>query len=486
MGIVLFDADNDGDNDVYIASGGFEAKPNSTTYQDNFYLNDGKGNFRFDSLAFPQNYTSKSCVRAADFDNDGDLDLFIAGRVHPWNYPKPVSSFIYRNDTKNGIVKFTDVTSSAAKALINIGLVCDAIWTDFDNDGWQDLVLAGEWMPVTFLKNNKGLFENITNASGVSNKVGWWTSITSVDIDNDGDMDYIAGNLGLNSFYTASEQYPVSIYAKDFNNDGNYDAIPTLYLPTSQEDTTRKEYPAQVRDDIVKQMISFRSKFQNYKSYANATFDSMFTKEELNGALKLQANYFSNSLLKNMGNGKFEMIALPMEVQYSCINGMVAEDFDGDGNMDVVFIGNDYGTEVNVGRYDACNGLLLKGDGHGKFLPRSILQSGIFIPGNAKALVKLRSSSGKCLLAASQNKGPLKVFQLKAPCKTLSLDPLDISAIISYKNGRQQKREIGYGTSFLSQSGRFLNVDSTVASVEIKNTKGEFRTVNTGNIVLNK
>ena len=483
MGIVLFDADNDGDLDIYIASGGYESKPNSPAYQDRLYINDGKGNFKIDSTALPQNFTSKSCVRAADFDNDGDLDLFIAGRVDPWNYPKPVSSFIYRNDTKNGVVKFTDVTSSVAKSLNNIGLVCDAIWTDFDNDGWQDLILTGEWMPVTFFKNNKGIFENITNSTGVSNKFGWWTSITSGDFDNDGDMDYIVGNLGLNSFYTASDQYPVRIYAKDFNNDGNYDAIPTLYLPTSQQDTTKREYPAQVRDDLVKQMISFRSKFQNYKSFANATFDSMFTKEELKGAQKLQANYFSNSLLKNIGNGKFEMIPLPMALQYSCINGMVAEDFDGDGNMDVVINGNDYGTEVNVGRYDACNGALLKGDGHGKFLSESILQSGIFIPGNGKALVKLRSSSGKCLLAASQNKGPLKVFQLKASCKTISLNPLDISAIILYKDGRHQKREFGYGSSFMSQSGRFLNIDNNVISVEIKNNKGEIRKVTIHNQV---
>ena len=162
MGIVLFDADNDGDLDLYIASGGYESKPNSPAYQDKLYINDGKGNFTIDTTALPLNFTSKSCVRAADFDNDGDLDLFIAGRVDPWNYPKPVSSFIYRNDSKNGKVKFTDVTASVAPSLINIGMVCDAIWTDFDNDGWQDLVLAGEWMPVTFLKNDHGNFQNIT------------------------------------------------------------------------------------------------------------------------------------------------------------------------------------------------------------------------------------------------------------------------------------------------------------------------------------
>jgi hypothetical protein len=159
-GVTLFDADADGDLDIYIASGGYETTPNSSRYQDVLYVNNGKGKFSVDSNALFKNLSSKSCARVADYDNDGDLDLFIAGRVEPGNYPKPVSSFIYRNDTKNGVIKFTDVTASMAKSLQNIGMVCDAVWTDFDNDGWQDLILAGEWMPITFIKNNKGNFEN--------------------------------------------------------------------------------------------------------------------------------------------------------------------------------------------------------------------------------------------------------------------------------------------------------------------------------------
>ena len=215
-GLLLFDADGDGDLDLYIASGGFEGKHDTPSYQDKLYINDGKGNFTEDSSALPQNFTSKFCVRAIDYDKDGDLDLFVSGRVDPGNYPKPVSSFIFRNDSKNGHIKFTDVTESVAPALKNIGLVCDALFTDFDNDGWQDLILAGEWMPVTFLKNDKGVFKNVTSASGISNNIGWWNTIVSGDFDNDGDMDYIVGNLGQNSFYKASDQYPVSIIAKGF------------------------------------------------------------------------------------------------------------------------------------------------------------------------------------------------------------------------------------------------------------------------------
>ncbi len=474
-GMVLFDADGDGDLDLYIASGGYEKQPNTDAYQDKLYINDGKGNFTITANAIPQNFTSKSCVRAADFDNDGDLDLFIAGRVEPWNYPKPVSSYIYRNDSKNGVVKFTDVTATVAKSFHNIGLVCDAVWTDFDNDGWQDLVLTGEWMPVKFFKNNKGVFEDVATSGNIANEKGWWTSIVPGDFDNDGDVDYIVGNLGLNSFYKASDRYPVSIYAKDFDNNGSYDAIPTLYLPTSQEDTERKEYPVYTRDDVIKQLNGFRFKFPNYKSYATTAFDKMFTPEEMKDALKLQANYFSNSYIRNDGNGKFTMAPLPSATQYSCMNGMIAEDFDGDGNLDLLLTGNDYGTEVSVGRYDACNGLLLKGDGKGGFAPLTILQSGWFVPGNAKALVKLRSADGKCLLVASQNKSNLKAFEWEKPTRTIALNPLDVSALITYKNGKKQKREISYGASFLSQSGRFLNVDDNIQSIEIKDSRGNTR-----------
>ncbi len=474
-GVSLFDADGDGDLDIYIASGGYETIPNTGRYQDILYINNGKGNFSIDTAALPKNLTSKSCVRVADYDNDGDLDLFIAGRVEPGHYPKPVSSFIYRNDTKNGMIRFTDVSGSIAKPLNNIGLVCDAVWTDFDNNGWQDLILAGEWMPVTFIKNNKGTFENITASTNIANKKGWWTSIVPGDFDNDGDMDYIVGNLGLNSFFKANEQLPASIYAKDFDNNGSYDAIPTLYLPTSQQDTARREYPVHTRDDITKQMIFFRSKFQNYKSFASAPFSKMFTNDEMKGVLKLEANYFSNSYVRNDGNGKFIITPLPLNTQYSCMNGMAAEDFDGDGNLDLLMVGNDYGTDVSIGRYDACNGLMLKGDGKGSFLPLSILQSGWFVPGDAKALVKLRSTNGKCLLAASQNRSKLKVFELKKGISCLPLEPLDVSAMISYKNGKKQKRELFYGSSFLSQSGRFLNIDQNISTADIKDSKGKQR-----------
>jgi hypothetical protein len=478
MGIVLFDADADKDSDIFIAGGGYEHAPNDVAYGDKLYINDGKGRFAMDSLAIPKNFTSKSCVRAADFDKDGDLDLFIAGRVEPGNYPKPVSCFIYRNDSKPGKVQFIDVTSSVAPALNKIGLICDAIFTDFDNDGWSDLILAGEWMPLTFLKNTNGKFTNITRQTGISDKAGWFTSIVPGDFDNDGDMDYIAGNLGLNSFYRASDQYPIRMYAKDFDNNGVYDAIPTLYLPASSDNPQRNEYIAAMRDDVVKQIVGFKAKYPNYKAYAAAPFDQMFTKEEMKDALVVKANFLAHCIIKNLGNGRFVMQQLPMQTQISCINGMLVQDYNGDGNMDVLINGNDYGTEVSVGRYDGCNGLLLLGDGKGNFTPASILQSGIFIPGNGKSLVQMQSASGGCLLAAGQNRGPLKIFTLKKQVKCLPVTATDVQALIKYKNGKTQLREINYGASFLSQSARFIMLDDNVVTVEITDNKNNKRVMN--------
>lgn len=475
MSTTLFDADGDSDLDLYISRGGYESKPNTAAYQDELFINDGKGNFKTDSLALPQNYISKSCVRAMDYDKDGDLDLFIAGRVDPWYYPRPVSSFIYRNDSKNGQVKFSDVTSEVAKELNNIGLVCDALFTDFDKDGWPDLVLAGEWMPLTFLKNQNGVFKNVTSQTGLSDQVGWWNSLTAGDFDNDGDIDFITGNLGANSFYKASPQYPAAIYAKDFDNNGSYDAIPALYLRASQDDSTAKEFPAPGRDDMVKQIIGMRSKFQNYKSYANATMDQLFTKEQWDGALKLKANNFISSFCRNDGNGKFTLIALPFKAQLSALNGMVADDFDGDGNLDVVINTNDYGIDVSIGRYDALNGLMLKGDGKGNFIPQSILESGIFIPGNGKALIKLRTKDGNYLLAAGQNRGPLTIFELKKNSRQINLQPGDVSAEILFKDGRKQRQEFYYGSSFLSQSARFLCIGDNVESAVIEDYVGKTR-----------
>jgi hypothetical protein len=474
MGCLLLDIDGDNDLDLYIASGSCENKAGSLSYRDRLYLNNGRGGFTEAAGVLPAIYTSKSCIKAADFDRDGDLDLFVGGRVEPGKYPLPVSSYLLRNDSQDGNVQFTDITAKAAPTLKDIGLVCDALWTDYDNDGWMDLLLAGEWMHPVFLHNNKQGKLSPAN-TGVETETGWWSSLVAGDFDNDGDMDYLAGNTGQNTLYRASSKEPVSIYAADFDKNGSYDAIPALFLKDSLG--RRREYPAHTRDDLIKQMIMMRARFPRYHDFAIATMQELLKPEELQNALRVKAVNLHSCYFENRGNGRFTCTPLPVQAQLSPLYGMLAADVNGDGNLDVVINGNDFGTDVALGRYDAMNGLVLLGDGKGAFKPQPILNSGIFIPGDGKALVQLRDQEGRILLAASQNQGPLKVFRQQKEVKVLPLQRNDAWATVYYANGRTQKQECAYGQSFLSQSGRYLAFSAPVSKVDITDFSGNKRTV---------
>jgi len=473
MGTLLFDADGDGDLDLYIASGANELRSNDAGYQDRLYINDGRGKYQLAQGAIPSILVSKSCVRAADYDHDGDLDLYVAGRVEPDQYPKPVSSFILRNDTSpNQSPKFTDVTPQIAPALTNLGLACDALWTDYDNDGWVDLLIAGEWMPLTLLKNTKGKFTVLHSA--LDTQTGFWGSLAGGDFDGDGDTDYIAGNLGLNALTKASDTYPISIVAGDFNQDGMYDAIPFMYFPDAENKLIR--VPFHGREDVIKQFIQTRARFQTYKDFAKATYDNLLTEEERKKALKLDANYCPSVYVENMGNGTFKTKPLPTLAQLSPINGMIVEDFDKDGYLDVLLVANDFGNETSIGRYDASNGLMLKGNGKGDFIPLTQAVTGFYVPGNAKGLAQMANSDGRRIVIATQNRGPLKVFgQATIPMKWLSLQANDAYALIQTNDGKTHRQELYYGASFLSQSVRKLPLTGREKSVEIVDFRGKKR-----------
>ena len=473
MGVLLFDANLDGDLDLYVVGGSNELPKESLEYQDRFYENDGKGHFTQNKAALPHFLKSGSCVKATDFDHDGDLDLFIGGRVEVAAYPKPVSSFILRNDSKSNLIKFTDVTQQIAPNLKNIGLVCDALWTDFDNDGWMDLMLAGEWMPITVLKNINGKSFAPNVIQTFSEKVGFWNSLTAGDFDNDGDMDYIAGNLGTNTLNQASDEYPVSVYAKDFNGDGNFDAIPTVFY--HNKEGKRMEVPFHGRDDLSKQMNTIRRKYDNYYKFANAGIYDILSAEELKGAMILKANYLKTSYIKNLGAGKLEVYPLPIQTQTAPINGMLVEDFDADGNLDVLMVGNDFGNEVSVGRLDAFNGLLLKGNGNGKFKAVDISQSAFCVSGDAKGLVRVTNPQGKPVIMATQNRADLRVFSGMNSLTTKPLKTNDATVFEHLKNGKTRKVEVGYGTSFLSQSSRSIMFSPNIKSMEVIDYQGNKR-----------
>jgi hypothetical protein len=474
-GICLFDVDGDNDPDVYIASGGAENEPGSTHYKDHLYINDGKGHFTEDLKALVPNYAAKSCVKAADFDGDGDLDLFIGGRVLPGSYPKPVSSFILRNDSKNGIIKFTDVTAQVAPDLQNIGLVTDAVWSDVDNNGIPDLLVTGEWMNIKILKNeNKKILIANTN---LSDQMGWWNSITASDVDNDGDMDYIVGNCGTNSFLKPSQQYPVKAYAKDFDGNGTYNAIYSCYLPANTSNDIKKEFPIGGRDDLIREMNIMRNRFPDYSSFAKTEIKDLFTTEDLKDALQLTVNNFNSCWIENKGNMQFVVHPLPAQAQWAPVYGIIAGDFNNDGNIDIALNGNEFSMSPTFGRCDALNGLILQGNGKGNFTPLSIQQSGFYVPGNGKALVQLIVNN-KLVLAAAQNSSRLKLFQSKnQPEKNIRVQPDDVSAIVQLKNGQKRKEEFGYGSSFLSQSARFIHLSPSVQSIEITNNKKQKRII---------
>jgi enediyne biosynthesis protein E4 len=471
-GLLLFDADNDNDLDLYIVSGSLE-HADSALYQDRLYLNDGKGNYTYSKDALPKITASGSCVRAADFDKDGDLDLFIGGRVLPGVYPFPAKSYILRNDGG----KFSDITRLVCADLETPGMVSDALWTDFNQDGDIDLILVGEFMPITFFANTNGKLTKISS-TGVENYIGWWNSLVAGDFDKDGDTDYIAGNLGLNNNYQVTEKYPIWIYAKDFDGNGSVDPILACYMRTSMENDEKDLYPVHFWEEINSQSTKFRGKFSSYKQYGQTPLQTLLSSDDLKGALMMKANHMASSYIENLGNGKFRLTALPSAAQTAPINGMITEDVNQDGNLDVVMVGNDYGNEVFAGRYDAFNGLVLLGDSKGNFSKLSTAKSGFYVPHDAKALVHLFGVDTDWLIA-SQNQDSLMVFSKKDNNvgDLLSPDALDTHAILTYENGQKQMIEFYYGSGYLSQSTRKSIIPRGVKEILVFNSKGASRKV---------
>jgi len=306
--------------------------------------------------------------------------------------------------------------------------------------------------------------KDITSSTGIDGKIGWWNSITGGDFDNDGDMDYIGGNLGENSFLKASEQYPVSIYAKDFNNNGTtWQCIPTRYI--IDKEGKLKEFTVDGRDEVVEQLPFIKKRFLTYQEFGTATIDQLFTPEQMKDAVKYSATWFKTSFIRNNGNGQFTMEALPGVAQFSCVNGMIAEDVNGDGNLDICLNTNDFSTTPSLGRYDALNGLVLTGNGDGTFHPLTIQQSGIFIPGNGRAFCLLATANNSPVFIASQNRGQLKIFSLKSNTLVVPVPAHAVAAELIFGNNKKRRVEFPIGSSFLSQSSNHLLKPETIKQI---------------------
>ncbi len=389
---VFFDIDNDGDNDLYVVSGGNAYPANSEMYQDRLYINMGKGTFvKAPDLAIPRLRESGGCVVPFDFDNDGDKDLFVGTRHWPWKYPSPTTSRILENN--DGRLK--DITKEIAPDLLDIGMVTDAIWSDFDQDGRVDLMVVGEWMPVTILKFDGKKFKRV-DQSLLDKNAGWWFSIEAADFDKDGDEDYIIGNLGQNHKYNASEHEPFEIYYSDFDENGTGDIVLSHF-------NFGERVPVRGRSCSSQQVPTIKNKFQTYDLFASADLDKIYGVNELDQALHYQVPSFASIYLENLGDGKFRTRTLPVRAQFSPVNAIVIDDFNKDGHLDVLLGGNFYATEVETTRHDAGVGLLLTGDGKGNFKAISPLESGLLIPYDVKELSIIHVAKEKYILCASNN-----------------------------------------------------------------------------------
>jgi hypothetical protein len=468
-GLLLFDADNDSDLDVYIVSGSIEHEPGSVHYQDCLYKNNGKGKFTLDKEALPEILSSGSCVRGADIDNDGDVDLFVGGRVVPAQYPYPPKSFLLKNT--NG--KFTAVTLS--DTISSMGMITDAVFTDFDDDHKIDLIVVGEFMPVTFLRNTGSGFTPLSS-TGTENYRGWWNSIAAGDFDKDGDTDYVVGNLGDNNSYQVNRDHPLKVIAKDFDLNGSVDAVLGCYVTESPTSPVKTMFPVHFWDELNSQSPRFRNQFLRYKQYGTTSMDKLFKPDDLIGAITLEANYFSSSYCENLGGGKFRLSPLPIDVQVSPVNGIVVDDINGDGNADVLLVGNDYGNEVFAGRLDALTGLVLLGNGKGHFTSVPSRESGFYVPGDAKGLVKI-TLDDKDVFASTQNQDSLLSFAISRTSPVFTPLQSDVSAEIIWSDGKKQKHEFYFGAGYLSQSSRRFRWTLAVKELRITNTKGETRTV---------
>jgi hypothetical protein len=397
LGAVFFDANGDGRPDLYVVSGGNEYSEGAPALQDRLYLNDGHGKFHKAEGYLPPETASGSRVVAADYDGDGHVDLFVGGRVVPWSYGADPQSMLLHND---GTGHFTDVTAKLAPELHHVGMVTDAVWRDIDGDGRLDLIVVGEWMPITVFHNEGGGRLKRIVVPGLENSEGWWNRIVAGDFNGDGRVDFVIGNLGLNGRLRATPQEPLTMYVKDFDGDGAAEQIISIY-------SHRVSYPLALRAELINTLPFLASRLPTFKDYATKTVKDIFTPQELSGALLKKTSTLATTLALNNGDGSFTLVPLPNEAQVAPVYGILAADVDHDGHTDLLLAGNFDGFKPDIGRMAASYGLLLHGDGKGRFTPIRTTESGFFVPGQSRDIARVRTAHGDLYVVARNNDRPL-------------------------------------------------------------------------------
>lgn len=396
---VFFDVNSDGHKDLFVVSGGNEFPANNFHYSDRLYTNDGSGNFT--KAAVLNAYrTSGSKVIAEDYDNDGDIDLFVGGRHLPHQYPMPATSSLLQNDGG----QLVNITETLAPELLKVGMVTDALWSDYDADGDKDLILVGEWMPITIFNNDNGKLVKAP-ITDLANTSGWWFSIEKGDFDKDGDEDFIAGNLGLNYKYKTSEEQPFDVYYNDFDGNNSSDIVLGYY-------NDDKHFPLRGFSCSAEQVPGLKNKIKKYNVFASLELESVYGAKNLENALHYKANTFASSYIENLGNGQFKVSELPRMAQLSNINDILIQDYNEDGHLDAILIGNLFASEVETPRNDAGTGILLLGNGDGTFDPLTALESGFFTNNDAKKMAVLYHQNRKKILVANNN-DKLQVFSIQ-------------------------------------------------------------------------
>ena len=404
---IFFDADQDQDLDLYLVSGGNEKEEGDAYYQDRIYEN-VDGQFRRQSRALSGIPFSGSCVAPYDYDGDGDLDLFVGGRQKPGKYPFPVSSRLLENKSAGGQIAFEPVSEAIAPGLTDLGMVTDAKWADINGDEQAELILAGEWMPLTVWKWSGDHFEDITAALGLADQTGWWYAVETADLDADGDLDILGGNLGLNYKYKASPEEPFEVYANDFDASGSIDIVLGYYNQGGL-------YPLRGRQCSSNQMPFIKKKFPSYDAFGKAELKEVYDPEKLAESIHYQAYNFGTTYFEQLEDGSFKSHILPHYAQLSSTNAVITHDFNGDQHLDLLLAGNLYSSEVETARNDAGYGVYLTGDGAGNFSPQMPFESGLFLQGDIKAAAKIRLANGKLGLLFAANAGPLQLIQLNLP-----------------------------------------------------------------------